>query len=133
MSSLKIRPGASDAKGRAIHVTPAKAGWTYVGFDLCRLKPGESARGHTRDREVCLVLVSGKAAIGAEGVRVLEKGLDPDLILTELMMPVMSGWDLCETLKRSEVGSRFKLNSVMSRCARSRISSIISRRWRLFR
>ena len=33
-------------KGRTIHVTPASAGWTYVGFDLCRLKPGESARGN---------------------------------------------------------------------------------------
>ena len=62
-----IRPAAPDAKGRTIHVTPESAGWTYVGFDLCRLKPGESARGNTNDREVCLVLISGKAAIGAEG------------------------------------------------------------------
>jgi len=68
MPSLKIRPTQEpDAKGRTIHVTPASAGWTYVGFDLCRLKPGESARGNMKDREVCLVLVSGKAAIGAEG------------------------------------------------------------------
>jgi 5-deoxy-glucuronate isomerase len=67
MTSLKIRPGAPDAKGRTVHVTPGSAGWTYVGFDLCRLKPGESARGNTRGREVCLVLISGKAAIGAEG------------------------------------------------------------------
>ena len=55
------------AKGRTIHVTPASAGWTYVGFDLCRLRPGESARGATNDREVCLVLISGRAAVGAEG------------------------------------------------------------------
>jgi 5-deoxy-glucuronate isomerase len=68
MPSLKIRPTQEpDAKGRTIHVTPASAGWTYVGFDLCRLKAGESARGNMKDREVCLVLVSGKAAIGAEG------------------------------------------------------------------
>ena len=67
MPNLKIRPTAPDAKGRTIHVTPASAGWTYVGFDLCRLKPGESARGETKDREVCLVLISGRAAIGAEG------------------------------------------------------------------
>jgi CheY-like chemotaxis protein len=43
---------------------------------------------------------AAEAANGAEAVRLLEKGLDPDLILTDLMMPVMSGWDLCETLKR---------------------------------
>jgi 5-deoxy-glucuronate isomerase len=67
MKSLKIRPEAPDAKGRTIHVTPGTAGWTYLGFDLCRLKPGQSARGNTQDREVCLVLISGKAAIGAEG------------------------------------------------------------------
>ena len=62
MPNLKIRPNEPDAKGRTIHVTPASAGWTYVGFDLCRLRPGESARGATKDREVCLVLISGRAA-----------------------------------------------------------------------
>ena len=27
--------------GRVSHVTPENAGWTYVGFDLHRMKPGE--------------------------------------------------------------------------------------------
>ncbi len=44
--------------------------------------------------------VAAEAANGAEALRLLEKGLDPDLILTDLVMPVMSGWDLCETLKQ---------------------------------
>ena len=39
------------------------------------------------------------AANGAEAIALLEGGLDPDLILTDLIMPIMSGWDLCETLK----------------------------------
>jgi CheY-like chemotaxis protein len=44
--------------------------------------------------------LAAEAENGAEAVRLLEKGLDPDLVLTDLMMPVMSGWELCETLKR---------------------------------
>jgi CheY-like chemotaxis protein len=38
---------------------------------------------------------------GAHAVATLQAGLDPDLVLTDLMMPVMSGWDLCETLKKT--------------------------------
>jgi CheY-like chemotaxis protein len=41
------------------------------------------------------------AANGAEAIALLESGLDPDLILTDLVMPTMSGWDLCETLKKT--------------------------------
>lgn len=40
-------------------------------------------------------------ANGSEAIAQLEGGLDPDLILTDLVMPVMSGWDLCEALKRT--------------------------------
>jgi CheY-like chemotaxis protein len=43
---------------------------------------------------------AAEAANGAEAVRLLETGLDPDLILTDLIMPVMSGWDLCERIKQ---------------------------------
>jgi CheY-like chemotaxis protein len=43
--------------------------------------------------------IASSAENGADAIALLEKGLDPDLILTDLLMPVMSGWDLCETLK----------------------------------
>jgi 5-deoxy-glucuronate isomerase len=44
-------------------VTPASAGWSYVGFDLYELRPGEEAAAETGDREVCLVLIAGRASI----------------------------------------------------------------------
>ncbi|RIX99677.1 5-deoxy-glucuronate isomerase [Aureimonas flava] len=63
MSKLLVKPAG--AAGKVVDVTPASAGWTYVGFALHRLKPGESVSGGEADREACLVLVSGKASIRA--------------------------------------------------------------------
>ncbi len=59
MSELHIKPSAMH--GRIHHVTPQRAGWTYVGFDVHRLRPGESVSGEGGDREVCLVLIEGRA------------------------------------------------------------------------
>eukprot|EP01037_Dinobryon_pediforme_P028080 gene28080-31209_t len=63
MPNLLVKP--SGTHGRVTSVTPASAGWTYVGFDLHRLTPGETVSAPTGDREVCLVLVSGKAQVTA--------------------------------------------------------------------
>src|SRR5690242_7649347 len=65
MSKLLVK--ADKGHGRVAHVTPKSAGWTYVGFDLHRLQPGESASGRTEDREVCLVFVTGKGTAKAGG------------------------------------------------------------------
>lgn len=46
MSKLLVK--ANRGHGRVAHVTPTSAGWTYVGFDLHRLKPGETVSGETR-------------------------------------------------------------------------------------
>jgi 5-deoxy-glucuronate isomerase len=40
-------------------VTPESAGWTYVGFDVVRLGPGETHARETGERELCLVAVEG--------------------------------------------------------------------------
>lgn len=61
MSHLRIRPGGTT--GRVTHVTPKSAGWSHVGFDLYRLRPGEALADQTLDREVCLVIVTGKAEV----------------------------------------------------------------------
>jgi 5-deoxy-glucuronate isomerase len=63
MSKLLVKP-QGDA-GRVINVTPENAGWTYVGFDLHRLSPGERVAAETGTREVCLVFVTGKGKVTA--------------------------------------------------------------------
>jgi len=67
MTRLHLRQHHPDHEHRTVRVTPESAGWDYVGFDLYRLSPGESAAAETGDREMCLVFVSGKARVEAEG------------------------------------------------------------------
>jgi 5-deoxy-glucuronate isomerase len=64
---LLVKPTAPAADGRVIHVTPASAGWRYVGFDAHRLEDGQAAAGGDPGREVCLVLVAGTARVTAAG------------------------------------------------------------------
>ena len=45
MPELLVRPSAPDSNGRVLHVTPQSAGWTYVGFDLHKLQPGQAIVG----------------------------------------------------------------------------------------
>src|SRR5208337_2385491 len=65
MSELRVRPKGT--RGLVAEVTPESAGWTYVGFALHRLGARESLAAETRSREVCLVLVSGKARLSIDG------------------------------------------------------------------
>jgi len=65
MSKLLLK--AASGKGRIAHVTPESAGWTYVGFDLYKLDEGQSASGATGNKEVCLVFVTGKGKVTANG------------------------------------------------------------------
>jgi 5-deoxy-glucuronate isomerase len=58
-----VRP--SGERGKVHDVTPVSAGWSYVGFGLYRLVPGETVAEPSGDTEVILVLVEGKARIGA--------------------------------------------------------------------
>ena len=64
MSRLKIHPTAQ--AGRIVHVTPASAGWSYVGFDLWKLRAGETAAGGEAGRETCLVFIGGRGRVTAE-------------------------------------------------------------------
>jgi 5-deoxy-glucuronate isomerase len=55
------------AHGKVHAITPASAGWRYVGFALWRLRAGETASDATGGDEAILVVVEGKAAIEAAG------------------------------------------------------------------
>jgi 5-deoxy-glucuronate isomerase len=65
MSKLLRKPSGSS--GKVHDVTPANAGWGYVGFQLYRLSPGETAADVTGKAEVILVLVEGRARITGAG------------------------------------------------------------------
>jgi 5-deoxy-glucuronate isomerase len=65
--NLLVRSSAPDASGRVHQVTPASAGWTYVGFEVYRLAEGQELRKRLDGREACLVLLSGTAAVSADG------------------------------------------------------------------
>jgi len=42
------------------------AGWEHVGFEAYKLKPGQRLARDTGDREVCLVLLTGKANVATK-------------------------------------------------------------------
>lgn len=65
MSKLLLKHKQGD--GRILHVTPESAGWTYVGFDVWKLGKGQSAKGDSKDRETCLVFITGKGRVTVDG------------------------------------------------------------------
>ena len=64
MSPLLRKPFGTH--GKVHEITPQSAGWRYVGFSVYRLRAGETVAEATRDREVILVMVEGKAAVQAD-------------------------------------------------------------------
>jgi 5-deoxy-glucuronate isomerase len=67
MSTLLVKPHERDKDSTVLSVTPESAGWGHVGFEVCKLKPGERLSRDTEEREACLVLLAGKAKISGGG------------------------------------------------------------------
>ena len=67
LSKLIVPSRAPDPDGLVVQVTPASAGWTYVGFEVFKMKAGRSLHRPTGDREACLVLLSGRANVATSG------------------------------------------------------------------
>lgn len=69
MSSLIVPRRSPGPDGCVLQVTPESAGWTYVGFEVYTLQPGQRLARDTGDREVCAVLLSGRANAAASQER----------------------------------------------------------------
>lgn len=65
--SILVRSGRLGADGCLVRVTPESAGWSHVGFEAYRLQPGQNLECATGARELCAVLLSGRAAISGGG------------------------------------------------------------------
>ena len=63
MSMLLRKPVGET--GKVHDITSRDAGWDYVGFGLYRLGAGETVAERTEGQEVILVLIEGRARIGA--------------------------------------------------------------------
>ncbi|TYR34053.1 5-deoxy-glucuronate isomerase [Mesorhizobium microcysteis] len=98
MSKLQIKPQGKS--GRVIAVTPESAGWTYVGFELFRLAPGETVEAVTGGREACLVFVTGKgeASVAGEDFGTLGDRMSPfEGKPWSLYVPQESRWSITAT------------------------------------
>ena len=66
MSDLVVGiSGTPDEGGSVVKVTPASAGWEYVGFEVLRLDAGRTVERRTGGEEVCLVLLEGYCNVSA--------------------------------------------------------------------
>lgn len=54
---------------RIVEVTPASAGWRYVGFKALRLAAGEQAMADSGACELCLVVLTGQVDVQVGGQR----------------------------------------------------------------
>ncbi|WP_281658614.1 5-deoxy-glucuronate isomerase [Halobacillus sp. Cin3] len=63
MAELIVKSHKPDKQGKSLEITPEQAGWDHVGFEVFALKKGEELEKNTEDREVCLVLLSGRADV----------------------------------------------------------------------
>ena len=99
MSRLLVKP--QGPSGLVHDITPESAGWGYVGFQLWRLAPGETASGSLGDREAILVFVEGKGRVTGAGQDWGEMGERMDVFEKTpphcLYLPDGSDWSVTAT------------------------------------
>jgi 5-deoxy-glucuronate isomerase len=67
MTSLLVKPDLTPAAEHVHCITPQSAGWRYVGFEVFDLPAARQLARALPDREQCLVLLSGRAAVSVNG------------------------------------------------------------------
>lgn len=70
------------------------------GLRILLVEDSEEVRGSTLDGLRALGHEATAAASGAEALRLLEDGLDPDVVITDVVMPEMNGRELARELAR---------------------------------
>ena len=99
MTTLLRKPRGTS--GKVHDITPTAAGWGYVGFGLYRLVPGETVAEPTGATEVILVLVEGRAKIGAGEMDFGELGARMDVFEATpphaVYVPAGSDWSATAT------------------------------------
>ena len=104
MSKLLILPNLK--KSKIQDLTPEKANWKFVGFEVHDLKKGETLTGGSNQREFCVVLLSGSLFFKAESqVFGLKKGREsvfdtkPPIAM---YVPMKNDWEI-KANEKSEV------------------------------
>lgn len=97
MPNLLVKPEQLNADGRIHNISPASAGWTYVGFEVYRLKSGQSLQRQTEDREACIVILAGQIHAMAAGqdfgvIGGRSSPFEPNP--WSLYVPARAGWSL---------------------------------------
>jgi 5-deoxy-glucuronate isomerase len=67
MSSLLVKPNLAASAEQVHRITPQSAGWRYVGFEVFDLPAARQLQRASPDREHCLVLLAGRAAVSVNG------------------------------------------------------------------
>jgi 5-deoxy-glucuronate isomerase len=61
--SLLLKPDLAPGAPHVHRITPESAGWRYVGFEVFDLAAGGTLERNLENRELCLVLLSGRASV----------------------------------------------------------------------
>ena len=65
-ATLLVKPDLAPGAPHVHRITPESAGWRYVGFEVLDVEAGHTLSRTLQEREQCLVLLSGRAALSIE-------------------------------------------------------------------